>query len=103
MTQSINIQSITVIGRRWFDRINGNTYFSAVGLVDGKEVVSIPFEYGYDNHFEDRIFQELEKGGYLPGVIHHNNGSSERLWNYCDRNKIAKHTIVTDVKRKKDL
>lgn len=95
--------NITVIGRRWFDRINGNTYFSAVGIVNGKEVVSIPFEYGYGDHYEDRIFQELEKAGYLPDVKHHNNGSSERLWNYCERNNITKYSTVSDVKRKKDL
>lgn len=95
--------SITIIGRRWFDKINGNTYFSAVGLINGKEVVHIPYEYGYGNHYEDRIFQELEKAGYCPDVEHYNNGGSERLWQYCTRKGIAKYVTHSDVSRKKDL
>lgn len=95
--------NITIIGRRWFDRINGNTYFSAVGLINGIQVVEIPFEYGYGNHYEDRVTQEMGKAGYLPGFITHNNGSTERLWNYCDRNGITKYVTHSDVNRKKDL
>jgi hypothetical protein len=95
--------SITIIGRRWFDRINGNTYFSAVGIVNGIEVVHIPYEYGYGNHYEDRIFQELEKAGYCPDVEHYNNGGSERLWQYCNRKGLIKYVTHSDVTRKKDL
>lgn len=32
------MQSITIIGRRWFQRTYGNTYFSAYALIDGKPV-----------------------------------------------------------------
>jgi hypothetical protein len=95
--------SITIIGRRWFDRINGNTYFSAVGIINGIEVVHIPFEYGYGNHYEDRIFQELEKAGYCPDVEHYNNGGGERAWKYCERKGITLYATHSDVNRKKDL
>ena len=95
--------NITIIGRRWFDRINGNTYFSAVGIINGNEVVKIPFEYGYGDHYSDRIFTEMEKKGYLPDVEHYSNGGSERLWQYCERKGITKYTSVSDVSRKKDL
>ena len=95
--------TITIIGRRWFDRVNGNTYFSAVGLVNGVEVVNIPFAYGYGDHYQDKVFTELEKAGYCPDVEHYNNGSSERLWQYCNRKGITKYCTHSDVTRKKDL
>lgn len=95
--------NITIIGRRWFDKANGNTYFSAVGLINGIQVVEIPYEYGYGNHYEDRIFTELEKAGYCPDVAHYSNGGSERLWNYCERKGITKYVTHSDVNRKRDL
>jgi hypothetical protein len=95
--------NITIIGRRWFDRINGNTYFSAVGLINGREVVNIPFEYGYGDHYKDCIFRELIKAGYCPDVEQYSNGSQESFWRYCDRKGAIQYYSVTDVKRKKDL
>jgi hypothetical protein len=95
--------NITIIGRRWFDKINGNTYFSAVGLINNIEVTSIPFEYGYGDHYQDRVFTEMEKAGYCPDVEHYNNGASERLWQYANRKGIIKYCHVSDVSRKKDL
>ena len=97
------VKSITIFGKRWFDRINGNTYFSSVGLVNNKEAVKIPYEYGYGDHYIDRTFQELEKAGFIDDVIHHENGSTEPFWRYCDRKNISKYTSVSDVSRKKDL
>lgn len=95
--------NITIIARRWLDRINGNTYFSAVGLINGKTAVNIDFEYGYGNHYEDRIFQELQKAGYCSDFIKYSNGGSEALWVYCDRKGITKYVTHSDVNRKKDL
>lgn len=90
--------NITIIGRRWFDRVNGNTYFSAVGVVNGEQVVNIDFEYGYGNHYEDRIFAELQKAGYCPDAE-----KMESFWRYCERKGISKYVTHSDVNRKKDL
>lgn len=95
--------NITIIARRWFDRINGNTYFSAVGVINGTQVVNIEFEYGYGNHYEDRIYQELEKAGYCPDVEHYINGGREAFWQYCNRKGITRYVTHSDVNRKKDL
>lgn len=95
--------NITIIGRRWFDRVNGNTYFSAVGIVNGLQVVNIDFEYGYGNHYEDRIFSKLIGAGYCPDVEKYSNGGKEAFWNYCDRKGIIKYVTHSDVNRKKDL
>jgi len=103
VTQVKKGDNITIIGRRWFDRINGNTYFSAVGLINGVQVVEIPFAYGYGNHYEDQIFKELQKAGYCADAENYKNGGSESFWRYCDRKGITKYVTHSDANRKKDL
>jgi len=96
-------QSITIIGRRWFERVNGNTYHSVSILVDGKHVHRIEYDYGYGRMYAQNAQKWLDKNGYLPGIEHYPNGGSESLWRYCEKNGIALFDTVTDVKRKKDL
>lgn len=96
--------NITILGRRWFDRINGNTYFSSVGLINGNEVAEIPFEYGYGNQYVDSMFNLLFKLGYCPDrETYNNNRGTEAFWKYCDRKGITKYVTHSDVNRKKDL
>lgn len=96
-------KSITIIGRRWFERTNGNTYFSADIFVNGEQVHRIDFEYGYGSFYKQASTEWLYKNGYLPGLEQRENGSSESLWMYRDRKKITLVDSVTDVQRKKDL
>lgn len=95
--------NLTIIGRRWFDRINGNTYFSAVALVNGVQVAEIPYEYGYGNQYEDSMFNLLYKMGYCSDREKYSNGGSEALWVYCNRKGITKYVTHSDVNRKTDL
>ena len=98
------MQSLTIIGRRWFNRRCGNTYFSAYALVDGKPVGNIDYAYGYGGHYETEMFAKLERDGLLPfPVTHHSHGTTEPAWVYCQSHGIAYSTNVTDVQRKKDL
>lgn len=103
VTQLKKGDNLTIIGRRWFDRINGNTYFSAVALVNGVQVAEIPFEYGYGNQYEDSMFNLLYKMGYCADRETYSNGGSEALWVYCNRKGITKYVTHSDVNRKKDL
>ena len=96
-------RSITVIGRRWFQKTYGNTYFSAVGYINGGVAVKIDFEYGYGDHYVDCIARELDKAGYLPGREKYSNGGEEALWNYCRERGIEFVYSVSDVDRKRDL
>lgn len=87
--------TVTVIGRRWFDRINGNTYHSCTVHVNGDEVGHEPFEYGYGNQWEHTGLELLKKAFKIPDDV-------TALW------KLKEHginlvTTCTDVQRKKDL
>ena len=46
--------------KEWFDRANGNSYFSSrvENITTGEEIV-IPFQYGYGNHSEHVIRKRL--------------------------------------------
>jgi hypothetical protein len=92
-----SVQSIFVVGRRWFERTNGNTYHSAEIYVNNDLVHKIDFNYGYGNQFEWNAMLWLSKNGYLKGY----KESSPSL--YCRDNGISYNSTVTDVKRKKDL
>ena len=56
---------ITIIGRRWFDKKYGNTYFSSRIYVDGGLVKTIPMSYGYGDQYEQVSLDWLKTNGYL--------------------------------------
>jgi predicted phosphohydrolase len=97
------MKTITVIGKRWFQKTYGNTYFSAVGMIDGEVVVTIPFEYGYDGMYLQRTTEEMVKMGLLPGIKKYEHGGHEALWCYCSDKDIKLNYSAADVARKKDL
>lgn len=91
--------NVTVIGRRWFDRVYGNTYHSVEVYVNGELVGSNPFEYGYDNQYEQTAGDILAKNFKLPFP---NDGLYHSLWQL--KNYGVKFiSSVSDVERKKDL
>ena len=53
---------ITAHGRRWFDKVNGNSYFS-VNVKIGKHAINIPFQYGYGSQWESETNHILNKIG----------------------------------------
>lgn len=65
---AFELRSVFIEGRLWFDKINGNTYFSNRVWVNGKVTFEMPMEYGYDLQHVNRAIQELFERGYLPKV-----------------------------------
>jgi len=90
--------SITIIGRRWFDRVNGNTYHSCECLINGRPAATVEYEYGYDRQYEYSGMNKLAELGYLPDFT-----SSTVIWRYCEDRGITYHATHSDVNRKKDL
>lgn len=58
----------TVIAKKWFDRINGNTYHS-VRCIRHKDnaVVTGSFRYGYGEHYKQTALQVMAGAIWLPG------------------------------------
>lgn len=96
-------RAIHIHGRRWFERVNGNTYFSVDVWVDGKHVHRTDYEYGYGTQFEQRATDALEDLGYMPDRPTYQHGGGQPGWQYFDDRGIGWVVEVSDVKRKKDL
>lgn len=95
-------ESITIFGRRWFDRTYGNTYFSAEIVIDGEHVHRIEFEYGYGDQYLAAAFDWLDENGYTSRE-RHTSGAAENPTRYCREHGIALVYDVADVSRKRDL
>lgn len=49
------MKTIDIHAKEWFDKANGNSYFSALVVVDygmdSEKTIKIPFQYGYGDHY----------------------------------------------------
>lgn len=106
-SQNINLSSVEVVhitARRWFQASYGNTYFSLSVDVEiaGKlvEVVNVPFQYGYGDHFDTVAMDEFNKVIDMEGKEFMRGSYLSR---FCRDNGIAVYCHASDVKRKKDL
>lgn len=57
------MKSIDINAREWFDKINGNSYFSAQIVInygmDSQRTYFLPFQYGYGEHYIHQAFNLL--------------------------------------------
>lgn len=97
------MRSLTVIGRRWFQKLYGNTYHTAQIIVDGEIVHTTPAMYGYGNHYEQSAAKALEISGHVELEQRQKGIAPESLFSWCDRNGVAYEAIAIDVDRKRDL
>lgn len=71
--------------RRWFDKVNGNSYYSVNIQIPSSDrawrQVNIPCSYGYGNQWEYDCADLLEKIGVLPEFPKYENGCTDyRKW-----------------------
>jgi antirestriction protein len=57
---------VEVVGRRWFDRVNGNTYHTAEVFVNDKFVAKSRMTYGYDEQYLQTAKELLLENYNLP-------------------------------------
>ena len=59
------IKTIDVYAKEWFDKTNGNSYFSAEIIINfrlkNSKTISLPFQYGYGDHYRDMAFEAVKK------------------------------------------
>jgi hypothetical protein len=91
--------NIVVIGKRWFDRINGNTYHSVAIIVNGESVAYLPFQYGYDDQYRQTAQKWLTKNYSMPKKY---DTEHDPLWRIREHGIVVNFS-VSDVSRKKDL
>ena len=89
------IDSICIHAKEWFDRANGNSYFSATIQINGEVIHKLPFQYGYGESYIDAANQWLVMTGIIDNP-RHDNGSYNPLWSYCQDNGITLYTQKAD-------
>jgi hypothetical protein len=87
--------NVLVIGRRWFDRVNGNTYHTAEVEVNGKFVGKSPMTYGYDEQYLQTSKEILLEHYDFP------TGMTERspMWQLRDYGVTLTKTVTDGLKR----
>lgn len=66
--------TITAYCRRWFDKVNGNSYFS-VNIIIAGNAINIPMQYGYGSQWQYEVINLLEKYGFIPKIPYYENGN----------------------------
>lgn len=87
---------LTIIARKWFDRVNGNTYHSCEVYFNNKLVDRDPYEYGYGDHYLNTASKIITNNTKLD--------CNERMLRHyisTDRRKVL--ISVTNVSRKGEL
>lgn len=97
------MKTLTVLAKEWFDKVNGNSYFSAEVLADNKRVLVIPFQYGYGDHYKTVAMRALMVAGIFKDIEQYDNGGMEALWQYCKRHKIELLARKEENCKKRDL
>ena len=86
-----------ISGRRWFDRVNGNTYHSARVYADGELVVTVPFQYGYGDHWLQSSMEAMVKAGVLLGLRYGPHDTLRPLWQQLEGTDDTLTSDVADV------
>ena len=79
-----NPKTIQIIGKQWFDKINGNSYFSTRVFFDNILVLLLPFQYGYGDQYIYASFEKIKKEKLIKDV-----DVSVTLWELCEKNNIT--------------
>lgn len=82
-------QPIKAYCRRWFDKANGNSYFSVqlqFPTLGGNKRINIPMQDGYGNQWEYAVIDLLEKYGFIPNLSRYENGDKD--YGYYERNNL---------------
>mgnify|MGYP003649028512 CR=1 FL=1 len=100
-TTKLKVKTIDLQAKEWFDKINGNSYFSVqvtinFGLPTQKNVY-VPFQYGYGDHYLTETANQLQTDGILPNCTIYN------LKSWCKDNNIQLRFIKIEKCLQRDV
>lgn len=85
------LKHVHITALEWFDKVNGNSYFSAVVTLIAKnetEEIKIPFQYGYGNHYEEVCLQAIFDR--FPRCKEAKSRRTTALWRFVEDRKICR-------------
>lgn len=98
----LQVKTIDINAKEWFDKVNGNSYWSAqvtinFGMPDAKTIY-VPFQYGYGTAYEFDSIRQLQMDGIIP-----NDVTIYAPWSFCEENNIIYRAQKQDNCRKRDV
>ena len=64
----MKILTLDINAKEWFDKVYGNSYFSAEIVINygmnDSHTIKLPFQYGYGDHYQFMAIKELQKQGF---------------------------------------
>ena len=83
----------------WFDKINGNSYFSLdiTDITTNKLIVSTGLQYGYGDHYRTVAYDELVKLKRVKESDRHNHRLNDRRFIYRKTENCLKKDLVAKV------
>ena len=89
------IRSMFIECREWFDKTYGNSYFSARIWINGKWKITLPFQYGYGDHFKSVAVRALVEEGFIPEQY-----ENRPLWIIADEMRFDCYTSKANTTKK---
>jgi len=102
--KTLKIKTIDIQSKEWFDKVNGNSYFSSqITLnfgMENQQNIFLPFQNGYGDYSYYMAGQELSR---LKLIKLDPKSMFFTLWNYCKENKIILRTSKRENCLKREL
>ena len=96
----MKIKTLDINALEWFDKINGNSYFSCTIVINyslkDEKVLEMPFSYGYGDYYMQAAKELLIKEKLIKDV----RGG---FWSYCKDNNIILRNYKEKNCKKRDL
>ena len=90
------MKTLDINAKEWFDKVNGNSYFSAQIIIDYDlptyQKYFLPFQYGYGDSYQWQSLKHLQKIGIVSNDIGH-------LWQLRDQGIIIRTSKRNALKR----
>lgn len=84
------MKTLDIQAKEWFDSVNGNSYFSGIVTIDfgldTEQTFKMPFQYGYEQAYEQEATQLLVKAGLVP--------ENTALWRWCRQNDVVLNSNI---------
>lgn len=96
----VDVKTIDINAKEWFDKKNGNSYFAAKVTVNygmkSERIFILPYEYGYGDYYIQAGHKKLIEENILPET-------RTILWRYCKDNSIILRTSKQERCLKREL
>ena len=90
------MKTLDINAKEWFDKVNGNSYFSAQIIIDYDlptyQKYFLPFQYGYGDSYQWQSLKHLQEIGLVDNNIGH-------LWQLRDNGVIIRTSKKNALKR----